>query len=71
MAFFRNDAVNRLNLHLAIHALALSGGGAFYGAFLLRAGTPAPAVLASLALVNLIRFALRPLVLADPPGAGG
>jgi hypothetical protein len=64
MAFFRNDAVNRLNLHFAIHALALSGGGAFYGAFLLRAGTPAPAVLASLALVNLGRFTLRPFVLA-------
>jgi DHA1 family inner membrane transport protein len=64
MAFFRNDAVNRLNLHFAIHALALSGGGAFYGAFLLRAGTPAPAVLASLALVNGVRFALRPFVLA-------
>jgi hypothetical protein len=63
MAFFRNDAVNRLNLHLAIHALALSGGGAFFGAYLLRAGTPAPAVLAALALVNLGRFTLRPFVL--------
>jgi DHA1 family inner membrane transport protein len=63
MAFFRNDAVNRLNLHFAIHAIALSGGGAFYGAFLLRAGTPAPAVLASLALINVGRFALRPLTL--------
>ncbi|HUO11653.1 MAG TPA: MFS transporter, partial [Caulobacteraceae bacterium] len=64
MAFFRNDAVNRLNLHFAIHALALSGGGAFFGAYLLRAGTPAPAVLAALALVNLGRFTLRPFVLA-------
>jgi DHA1 family inner membrane transport protein len=64
MAFFRNHAVNRLNLHFAIHALALSGGGAFFGAFLLHAGTPAPAVLASLALVNLGRFVLRPFVLA-------
>src|SRR5579862_1324477 len=63
MAFFQNDAVNRLNLHFAIHAIALSGGGAFYGAFLLRAGTPAPAVLASLALINVGRFALRPLTL--------
>ncbi|HZZ88101.1 MAG TPA: hypothetical protein VFE13_07170 [Caulobacteraceae bacterium] len=63
MAFFRNDAVNRLNLHFALHALALSGGGAFYGAFLLRAGAPAPVVLASLALVNLARFVLRPLVI--------
>jgi DHA1 family inner membrane transport protein len=64
MAFFRNNAVNRLNLHTAIHVLALSGGGAFYGAFLLRAGVPAPAVLTSLALVNLGRFTLRPFVLA-------
>ncbi len=63
MAFFQNTAVNRLNLHFAIHALALSGGGAFYGAFLLHAGTPAPAVLASLAMVNLGRFMLRPFML--------
>lgn len=63
MAFFTNDAVNRLNLHFAINALALAGGGAFYGAFLLRAGAPIPAVLASLAMVNLGRFALRPFVL--------
>lgn len=63
MAFFRNNSVNWLNLHYGLHALALAGGGAFYGVFLLRAGTPAPLVLASLALVNAGRFTLRPLVL--------
>ena len=63
MAFFRNNSVNLLNLHYGLHALALAGGGAFYGVFLLKAGTPAPWVLASLALVNAGRFTLRPLVL--------
>ncbi|HZC17415.1 MAG TPA: hypothetical protein VE309_11705 [Caulobacteraceae bacterium] len=64
MAFFKNDAVNLLNLHHGLHALALSGGGAFIGVFLLRAGVPAPLVLAAMALVNLGRFLLRPLMLA-------
>ena len=64
MAFFKNDTVNLLNLHHGLHALALSGGGAFIGVFLLRAGVPAPLVLAAMALVNLGRFALRPLMLA-------
>ena len=63
MAFFRNDTVNLLNLHYGIHALALSGGGAFFAAFLLRAGVPAPAVLATLALILAGRFVIRPLVL--------
>jgi MFS transporter, DHA1 family, inner membrane transport protein len=64
MAFLRNGSVNLLNLHYAIHSLALSGGGAFFAAFLLRAGVPAPAVLAALALILGGRFAIRPLVLA-------
>ena len=64
MAFLRNGSVNLLNLHYAIHSLALSGGGAFFAAFLLRAGVPAPAVLAALALILGGRFVIRPLVLA-------
>jgi MFS transporter, DHA1 family, inner membrane transport protein len=64
MAYFRNSSINLLNLHYALHALALSGGGAFYGVFLLKAGVSAPLVLASLSLVNVLRFSLRPLVLA-------
>ena len=42
MAFFRNDTVNLLNLHYGIHALPLSGGGAFFLAFLLEAGVSPP-----------------------------
>ena len=64
MAFFRNDTVNLLNLHYGIHALALSGGGAFFAAFLLRADVPAPAVPAALALILAGRFMIRPLLLA-------
>ncbi|HEY2662565.1 MAG TPA: MFS transporter [Caulobacteraceae bacterium] len=63
MAFFRNDTVNLLNLHYGIHSLALSGSGAFFAAFLLHAGVPAPAVLASLALILAGRFLIRPFVL--------
>jgi MFS transporter, DHA1 family, inner membrane transport protein len=63
MAFFRNETVNLLNLHYGIHALALSGGGAFFLAYLLNAGVPAPAVLASFALILAGRFAIRPFIL--------
>lgn len=63
MAFLRNDTVNWLNLHYAVHALALSGGEAFFGSFLLSAGVPAPAVLAALASIFAVRFLIRPLVL--------
>jgi MFS transporter len=64
VAFFRNDTVNLLNLHYGIHSLALSGGGAFLIAYLLRAGISAPAVLVALACILIGRFVLRPFVLA-------
>ena len=51
MAFFRNSTVNLLNLHYGVHALALSGGGAFFAAFLLKAGVPAQAVLTAMAAI--------------------
>jgi DHA1 family inner membrane transport protein len=63
MAYFRNNIVNLLNLHYAIHSLALSGGGTFFCVFLLKSGVPAPAVLASLAAILLGRFMIRPSVL--------
>ena len=53
MAYFRNNTVNLLNLHYAIHSLALSGGGAFFLVFLLKSGVPVPAVLASIAAILL------------------
>ena len=62
MAFFRNRTVNLLNIHYGIFALVMSGGGAFYAVFLLRAGVPVRVVFAVLAAINLIRFAIRPLV---------
>jgi DHA1 family inner membrane transport protein len=63
LAFFRNTTVNLLNLHYGIHALALSGGGAFYVVYLLRAGVPAHGVLAALAAIFAGRFLIRPSIL--------
>ena len=63
MAFFRNDTVNWLNLHYAVHALALSGSEAFLASFLLSAGVPAPAVLSAVAAIFATRFLIRALVL--------
>ena len=62
MAFFRNSAVNLLNLHYGIHAIALSGGAAFFLVFLMKAGVSVPGVFVSLALILLGRFIIRPLV---------
>jgi len=62
MAFFRNRTVNLLNLHYAIHSIALTGGGAFFGAYLVRAGVPMPLVLVSFAAILLGRFLIRPVV---------
>ncbi|WP_374578772.1 MFS transporter, partial [Phenylobacterium sp.] len=63
MAFFRNTTVNLLNLHYGVHALALSGGGAFFAAFLLKAGVPAHGVLTAMAAILMGRFVIRPAIL--------
>ena len=70
MAFFRNSAVNLLNLHYAINSLAMNGGGAFFTAYLLKAGLPLPTVLASVTAILAGRFILRPLVLPAATRAG-
>lgn len=62
MAFLRSAPVNLLNLHYAIHALALSGSGMFFAAFLLQASVPAPVVMVALAAILLGRFCIRPFV---------
>jgi len=63
MSFFGNDAINRVNFHSGVQALAQGAGGVFVLVFLLRAGVSAPLVLCSMAALNLGRFILRPLVL--------
>jgi hypothetical protein len=70
MAFLANKTVNRLNVHYAVFALASSGGGVFFGAFLLKAGVALPAVLTAYALINLMRASLLPLILALGKRAG-
>jgi len=63
MAFLRNRAVNWLNLHTGIRALAEGMGAAFVWVFLLRAGVPVPSALCAMAAILAARFALRPTVL--------
>src|SRR5882757_6417859 len=63
MAYLRNSAVNLLNLHYGLHALALNGAGAFFAVFLLKAGVSVPAVFGTIALVLAARFLIRPVVL--------
>ncbi|MBO6634402.1 MAG: MFS transporter, partial [Parvibaculum sp.] len=62
MAYFRNRTVNLLNLHYWIHAVAVTGGSAFFVTYLLKAGVPAPTALSSFALILLGRFLIRPLI---------
>lgn len=64
MAFFRNRDINLLNLHYGLHAVAISGGGAFFSVYLLKAGVSVPAVLVSLAAILAGRFLVRPLLVA-------
>ena len=63
MAFLRNDAINRVNLHTGIQALAQGSGGIFFLVFLLRAGISVPLVLVAMAAVVTGRFLLRPAIL--------
>lgn len=63
MAFLRNDAVNRVNLHYGVQALAQAGGGIFFLVFLLRAGVSVPAALTAQAAILAGRFVSRPAIL--------
>ena len=63
MPFFTNDAVNRVNLHTGVRALAAGAGGVFFFVFLLRAGVPVPIVLLAEAAIVGGRFCVRPLLL--------
>jgi DHA1 family inner membrane transport protein len=63
MSFFRNDAVNRVNLHSGIQALAAGAGGVFFLAFLLAAGCSIPLALMAQAAIVAGRFLIRPALL--------
>ncbi len=63
MAFLTNRAVNLLNLHYAVQAIAMYGGGAFICVYLLKAGVPAPWVLTAQAAILAGRFCVRPFIL--------
>lgn len=62
MAFFANDAINRVNAHSAVKTLAQAGGGIFFFAFLIESGVPPEWALLAEAGVVAGRFALRPAV---------
>lgn len=70
MAYLRNGAVNLLNLHYGLHALAMNGAGVFWAVYLLKAGVPAPAVFGSLGLLLGARFLFRPAILLFAPRFG-
>jgi MFS transporter, DHA1 family, inner membrane transport protein len=63
VSFLGNDAINRVNLHTTIQALAQGAGGVFVFVYLLKAGVATPWVLCTLAAMTAGRFVLRPLVL--------
>ncbi len=62
MAFFRSRTVNLLNLHYAIHSIALSGGASFFAVYLLKAGVSVPQVFVAIALILAGRFVVRPVI---------
>jgi MFS transporter, DHA1 family, inner membrane transport protein len=63
MAFFRNDAVNRVNLHSGIQALAEGAGGIFFLVYMLKAGVSIPVALTAQAAIFAGRFVMRPAIL--------
>src|SRR4051812_1880959 len=63
MAYFHNRTINLLNLHYTIGTVALSGGGAFYAVYLLKAGVGVPVALLVMAATFALRLAIRSFLL--------
>jgi hypothetical protein len=63
MSFLHNDAINRVNLHTGILALAQGAGSIFVLAYLVTSGVLVPAALLVQAGIVAGRFVLRPLLL--------
>jgi MFS family permease len=70
MAYLKNSSVNLLNVHYAIHAIAMNAAGVFFPVFLLRAGVSLPGLFGAIALLLAGRFVVRPLVLVLAPKYG-
>jgi MFS family permease len=70
MAYLKNTAINLLNLHYGLQALALYGAGGFFFVYLLKAGVSVPLAFGAIALVLAGRFLIRPLVLVLAPRYG-
>jgi hypothetical protein len=64
MAYLKNTAINLLNLHYGLQALALYGAGGFFFVYLLKAGVSVPLAFGAIALV------LAGTVSDAPAGAG-
>src|SRR5215472_12969606 len=63
VSYFSNDAINRVNLHACIQALAQGAGGVFFLVFLLKAGVSVPLALIAQAAIVAGRFTIRPTLL--------
>lgn len=63
MAYFKNITINLLNLHYAIHSIAMTGAGAFFAAYFLKAGVPVPGIFLTFAAIVVGRFFIRPVVI--------
>ncbi|WP_293676281.1 MFS transporter [uncultured Phenylobacterium sp.] len=63
MSFFRNVAINRVNLHYAVQTFAEAAGGIFFLAYMLQAGVSAAITLVAMAAIVGLRFVVRGAVL--------
>lgn len=70
LAWLANADVNRLTAHTTLHMLAWGLSGVFVVVYLLRAGLAPATIFLSVAAVLVLRFALRPLVIATVRAVG-
>jgi hypothetical protein len=63
VAFFKNNAVNRLNIHFGIESFATNAGGVFYFVVLYQEGLSLPGTLLAMALILVGRFVMRPILI--------
>jgi hypothetical protein len=62
MSFFRNVAINRVNLHYGIQQFAQTAGGIFFLVYMLKAGVPVAIALVAQAAIVAERFGVRAVV---------